>query len=416
MNSARPPTASNKPSAPIELRLDRPANGGTSVGRDGDGRAVFCEGGLPGEMVRVDVHTAKKRFARGRVIEVLDAAPGRVEPACESHGRGCGGCDYAHAELSLQRIMKRHVVSDALTRIGRLDPERVNTLLDASAGAETIPQFGYRTTVRMAIDEQRAGYRKRSSRKVVAPSMCGVAHAAIEEIILSGVFPESAGTEVVLRVSEATGERMAVLDGAASGVMLPSDVVIVTRDQLSAGRKVFLTEHAAGRDWQVSAESFFQAGPSVATALVNAVSRAAGAVDGDVVVDAYAGIGLFGGTVAASASSLVSVEQSGSSTNDARVNLRSIDAHIAECRVEDWAATPADVVIADPARAGLGEKGVEALDACGASRFVLVSCDTGSLGRDVGLLAGRGYTLDSVQVVDAFPDTSHVETVVGLRR
>lgn len=234
--------------------------------------------------------------------------------------------------------------------------------------------------------------------------------------MLSGVFPDSAGDEVVLRVSAATGERVAVVGGSAAGVALPADVVVVTRDQLAAGREVFMTEHAGERDWQLSAGSFFQAGPAVASALIDAVAAAVGPVDLKVVVDAYAGIGLFGGTVGAAAKLLVSVEQSGSSSTDARVNLQGIAAEIAECRVEDWNAVRADVVIADPARAGLGERGVASLDACEAPRFVLVSCDTGSLGRDVGLLVGRGYELDSIQIIDAFPDTSHVETVVGFRR
>ena len=72
----------------IELRVDRPANGGSSVGRDDSGRAVFCEGALPGELVRVALLAEKKRYARGQVVEVLDAAPGRVEPSCETHARG----------------------------------------------------------------------------------------------------------------------------------------------------------------------------------------------------------------------------------------------------------------------------------------------------------------------------------------
>ena len=98
------------------------------------------------------------------------------------------------------------------------------------------------------------------------------------------------------------------------------------------------------------------------------------------------------------------------------MNLAAIPGEIVETAVEDWAGSPADVVIADPSRSGLGRDGVNSLMACAAERFVLVSCDTGSLGRDIGLLRDEGYELETLRIVDAFPDTSHVETVVGLRR
>lgn len=400
-----------------EIVLDGPATDGSSVGRDGSGRAVFCEGGLPGETVRVEIHTEKKRFARGRVIEVLDASPDRINPICSTHAAGCGGCNLAHAATSLQREMKVRVVADSLTRIGRVDHDVVQTLIRAPGAPDTpVEAKGYRTTVRMAISEGRAGYRKRSSHDVVAPSMCGVVHPLVEDMILQGVYENSSGSEVVLRASGATGERIAVVDGDADGPRFPSGVTVTSREQLAAGHNMFITEEAGGRSWQVSAGSFFQAGPTVATALVDAVRSAAGPVEDAVVVDAYAGIGLFGGTVGAAARSLISVEQSASSTADARVNLAGLAATIIERNVENWPAVDADIVIADPARAGLGAKGVRALVASRAARFVLVSCDTGSLGRDIGLLTEHGYALDTVQVIDAFPDTSHVETVVGLTR
>lgn len=401
----------------IELTLDGPAGDGASVGRDGSGRAVFCTGGLPGESVRVELTTEKKRFARGRVTEVLEPHAQRIVPGCATHAAGCGGCDLAHASAGLQTDMKRQIVADALVRIGRMDETLVRTLLSApSESVEVVGASGYRTTARAAIIDGRAGYRKRSSHDVVHPSNCAVVHPLLEELLLGGRYEPGAGDEVVLRVSHATGERIALVAGDPELAELPSDVTVVSRDQLAAGRKVHLTEEAAGRSWRVSAGSFFQAGPKAASALVAAVRSAAGPVDGSTLVDAYAGIGLFGGTVGSTAREIISVEQSGSSTEDARVNLAEMSATIVEGAVEEWTARPADIVVADPARRGLGDKGVAALERCGAPRFVLVSCDTGSLGRDVGLLTSHGYEVDSVQVINAFPDTSHVETVVGLRR
>lgn len=415
VSSPRPRRHNVSPQSVIELTLDRAANDGASVGRDEDGRAVFADGGLPGETVRVSLETQKKRFARGRVIEVLAASPGRVEPTCPTHVAGCGGCDLAHASAHLQHDVKQRVVEDALVRIGRCDADVVSALLGANSVGPAGESTGYRTTVRAAIHKGRAGYRKRSSHNIVSAIACGVAHPLVAEMLVEGRFAPGSGDEVVLRASAATGERVALISGDAFAVDLPDDVVVVSRDELKDGREVSIVEHAAGRDWQVSAESFFQAGPTVASALVDAVAAAAGSVEGLRVVDAYAGIGLFGGTVAATASELWSVERSRSSSRDAHVNLSGLPATIIEKAVEDWAGVEADVVIADPARSGLGAEGANSLVSCGAQRFVLVSCDTGSLGRDVGLLQQQGYVLDSLRIVDAFHDTSHVETVVGLR-
>lgn len=390
----------------IELDLHAPSGQGASVGRDDDGRAVFVEGGLPGERVVADIQMQKKRFAKGRVRRVLQPADGRIEPVCATAREGCGGCDLAHATIGLQHDMKRTIVADALTRIARLESIPDITL-------RTTRETSYRTTVRAAVTDGRAGYRRRWSHDVIPASECRVAHEGIESLLRDGQW--GAAREVMIRVSEATGERLAVVDGSLDEVDVPIDVDLITRAEVDAGAIRAITEEAGGRTWQISAGSFFQAGPAAASALVDAVAAAAGPVAGAHVVDAYCGVGLFAGTVGAEASTVTAIEREGSSADDARTNL---DDHVAVVGlpVEQWDPTLADLVIADPSRSGLGNEGVATLDACRSDRFVLVSCDTGSLGRDTGLLVAAGYRVDSVEIVDAFPDTNHIETVVGLSR
>jgi tRNA/tmRNA/rRNA uracil-C5-methylase (TrmA/RlmC/RlmD family) len=144
---------------------------------------------------------------------------------------------------------------------------------------------------------------------------------------------------------------------------------------------------------------------------VATVATAAGEVaDGARLVDLYGGVGLFAATVGRGAN-VELVEASASSAADARVNLRDRGARVVRSDVARWRARPADVVVADPPRAGLGPDGVRAVRATRAPRLVLVSCDAGALGRDAGLLAGAGYRLVASTVVDAFPHTPHVEVV-----
>jgi tRNA/tmRNA/rRNA uracil-C5-methylase (TrmA/RlmC/RlmD family) len=186
---------------------------------------------------------------------------------------------------------------------------------------------------------------------------------------------------------------------------------VVTGAELAAGKRAWLHEAVAGVRLRVSARSFFQAGPEAAEALVATVATAAGEVaDGARLVDLYGGVGLFAATVGRGAN-VELVEASASSAADARVNLRDRGARVVRSDVARWRARPADVVVADPPRAGLGPDGVRAVRATRAPRLVLVSCDAGALGRDAGLLAGAGYRLVASTVVDAFPHTPHVEVV-----
>lgn len=408
-------TSASKSPSRIELTLDRPADGGAAVGRDASGRVVFCQGGLAGETVVVEVHTAKKSFARGSVVEVLDPSPQRRPAQCPTHSAGCGGCDLAHVEPGEQLRIKRHVVRDSLIRIARIEEGQVEAALLAGDSAVHTPiPSRYRTTVRMAIDGDRVGYRKRSSHDVVHPESCLVVHQDLEALIGSVRFGQAAGSEATIRVSAHSNEAVIVVDGDPLAVEVGASGVRVTGHR--AAPAVKMTESAGNRLWQVSAASFFQAGPEVASALVDAVAFAAGDLTYRRLVDAFSGVGLFAGTVGAEARSVVAVEQSTSSTSDARINLADQDAVVITSGVEEWKATPADTIIADPARSGLGADAVASLMGCGADRFVLVSCDTGSLGRDVQLLEAEGYALESVQIVDAFHDTSHAETVVSMYR
>ena len=113
---------------------------------------------------------------------------------------------------------------------------------------------------------------------------------------------------------------------------------------------------------------------------------------------------------------LARAESDPSAVADARVNLADLDAKVVATEVARWRPRPADVVVADPSRSGLGRPGVAALVATGASRLVLVGCDPASMARDTALLAENGYRPASVALVDAFPDTFHVETVTRFDR
>jgi len=182
------------------------------------------------------------------------------------------------------------------------------------------------------------------------------------------------------------------------------------------GAHASLTERVAGVDLRVSAASFFQSSAQSAELLVNAVASALGPV-GSVRrwVDLYSGIGLFAASLLPE-SEVVAVEQSASACHDARHNLAGRRAVVVEGDVEDWSPELADAVVADPARRGLGARGVRVVAGTSAPVVVLVSCDAAALGRDTALLAASGYVHAGSTVLDLFPGTPHVEVVTRFVR
>jgi 23S rRNA (uracil1939-C5)-methyltransferase len=384
----------------------RVAAGGDAIGRLADGRVVFVEGALPGESVAAEVSEVRRDFARARVTAILIGSTDRTEAPCPHRRRGCGGCPWQEVVPDAQVRLKEGIVLDALRRIGRIAPEEL-------VAATVLPASGYRTTVHLAVDPQgRPGYRRRHQSDPFPVDSCLVAHPWIDEILAEARFP---GHQTVsLRVGTAGGERLAVLRRVGSPPVVGSPVRVV-----GPRANAFVHEQVGGRTWRVSARVFFQAGPAAASAIAEAVDLAVGdAVGvGGTLVDAYAGVGVLGGIIAArTGAALIAVESDRGATADAMANLADLDVRVVTAEVGRWQPVGADVVIADPARPGLGRPGVTALAACGAPRLVLVSCDPASLARDATLLAAAGYRLASLQVVDAFPHTTHVEVVSRFER
>ena len=404
---------------------ERVAAGGDTLGRLPDGRVVFCEGGLPGERVRIELVAQRRDYARARVIDVEDAVPERVVPPCPHAREGCGGCQWQHVAVGAQLRHKAEVVADSWRRLARMDPP------DGPL-PQQVDAHGYRTTLRLAVDaDGRPAYRRRHTHGTLAPSECLIAHPLLEELITGvrlrpgppgglpaggrgrGRHQEPHGPEVGLRVGVAGGERLVVPAGGAVVVEAPVDALVIGAK--ADGR---LHEQAGGRLWQVSARSFFQSGPAAADLLAETVAAAVGPLGpGDTLVDLYAGVGLLGGVAAArTGCRLVAVESAPPAVADAEVNLAPLDARVEGVEVEAWDPQRADVVIADPARAGLGRAGVDAVTATGAGRVVLVSCDPASGARDAALLGDAGFTPTSMAVLDLFPHTFHVEVVTVFAR
>jgi 23S rRNA (uracil1939-C5)-methyltransferase len=394
-----------------QVRFERLVAGGDALGHLADGRVIFVPGALPGELIDVQITQAKKDFARGAVATIIEPSAHRVAPPCPHVARGCGGCSWQHLDNSQHMQTKIGIVQEALRRTAKMES------LAVRAGGNVAPTAS-RTTLRMAVDEQgRLGFRRANSHDIVDTPVCLVAHPLLNKFIAD--VRVKGATEVTLRCGVGTGE-IGVWLHDEDGEDVPGATITGLPSNVEVGRKSVVHEVVHGMKLQVSMASFFQASQAAAEMLVSEVKAAAGAtaLSGGygMVVDAYGGGGLFSATLLDKTTKTTLIESNPSACSDARRNLFDFNVKVDQIAVEQWSPQLAGLIIADPARNGLGAAGVETLKLTEARRIVLVSCDAVAGARDIKLLTDSGYTCEGVTVLDLFPNTPHVEMVSAFTR
>lgn len=417
-DNARTSGAATTPGSALErdltmkLTIEKLIAGGDGLARAEDGRVVFVDGALPGETVEVEVTEERSDYLRAGVTSIVSASAARVEPPCPHVARGCGGCGWQHVAPDQQTEFKAQIVAEALERMGKVKSPDVKI-------GPILPFGAFRTTIRVGVVDGKLGFRKAQSNDIVPVDSCDVAHPLLQDL-LTTVDPGEA-QELTLRVGAATGERLILAAPSAEGVVAPDDVLVTGADEIQQAHEegrlldtdavvAAIHDVVAGRTWRISADSFFQARPDGAEALVEAVGEATGPLKGRTVIDAYGGVGLFAGTVAAQ-SRVTLLESSRSAVADAKVNLSDVDVRVIRRDVARWVPRQADIVIADPPRKGLGAQAGKRLIDTACRRLVLVSCDVGSLGRDTRWLKARGFVFQGATVIDMFTHTPHIEVV-----
>jgi 23S rRNA (uracil1939-C5)-methyltransferase len=428
----------------VDLTVDGIALGGDGVGRTEEGRVVFIPGTVPGDRVRAELTERRKRWARGRVVELYEAGPGRVEPSCV-HAGVCGGCQVMHMDRASQLESLRQGVSDVLSRIGRVDVE-----VDPVVAGERA--LGYRnritTTVRRRGGRVYAGYHSVRGRRIVDVDRCPLAEPAVEAAWseLRGAW--GAGASLLPPGGELRLTLRASADGAV-GMMIvggrPCAPTETDRWRKAAGRvldgvtglesiwwrpleaeRVHLAGLERLRDTWLGIEldllpdAFVQVNREVTELLEADLDGQLGPVSGKRILDLYAGVGLRGIRWSASGADVISVEAERDAVETGRQAAAGAGStpEFVHARVEDvlprGLAAGADVIVVNPPRSGLDAAAAESLCAVTASRLVYVSCDPATLARDVDRLSSA-WTPVRARPFDAFPQTGHVETVLWFK-
>jgi tRNA/tmRNA/rRNA uracil-C5-methylase (TrmA/RlmC/RlmD family) len=370
---------------------------------------LFVRHALPGEQVVAEVTALgrKGRSVHADVVEVLVASPQRRVPSCPVAGR-CGGCDWQHTTPAAARGLKAQVVREALARFAgvTLGPEFVVEPVADPATGEPLDWLGWRTRGTLSVDAAgRAGMRAGRSHAVVVGPGCPQLHASLAPLALFERRWEPSSR--VGFVAPAGAAPLAFEAGRA-----PAEPVV---------------ERAVGARWQVAADGFWQVHPGAATALVEHVAAVLAPRPGERLVDLYAGVGLFGLSLArlvgadapGTALAVTLVEGDRRASELAAVNAGDLPVTVVRAPVDRWVARPgaparADLVVLDPPRVGAGAAVVRALAAAQPRAIAYVACDPVALARDVATFQGLGCRLEHLVALDLFPATHHVECVALL--
>ncbi|MGA2744231.1 MAG: 23S rRNA (uracil(1939)-C(5))-methyltransferase RlmD [Candidatus Sulfotelmatobacter sp.] len=420
----------------------------------GRGKAVFVPFVLAEEKIEASLTEQKPGFARAQADAIIEPSPHRVHPDCP-HFTRCGGCHYQQASYDHQLEIKKEILRESLRRLAKLD-------LPFDIEVHPSPPWNYRNRSRLQVSIGQAfsaGYFKLASHELLAVEACPISSPLINRGIASlwqsgrarkvpaGVrevefFANAADTELLIEVGCAREARRAAIRDWAEDwrAALPEIAGVVAfrepnpGDRKAGAPEILITIGAASLTYQtdrasyrVSAGSFFQTNRHLTGELIKIV---AAGQSGKLALDLYAGVGLFSTALAGDFRHVVSVESSQTSSADLAYNQPS-NGETVQATTEQYlarrenpgrpgtgAAIPnkPDLVVVDPPRSGLGEGVARSLANLGAPRITYVSCDPATLARDLVPLLASGYRVEQVHMVDLFPQTFHLESVVHLVR
>jgi len=434
------------------LTIDKLIYGGNGLARlpadeKGPGKAVFLPFVLEGERVEAGITEQKPGFARARAEKILEASPHRIEPACPYFGQ-CGGCHYQHAGYEHQLQIKSAILRETFRRVAKLE-------LAQEIRVHASPPWNYRNRTRLRLRTRLfvLGYNRLRGSELLAIEQCPISSPLINRAIAAlwdlgradkasadvteiEFFVNAEDTQLLAELTvQETGWRrggksdllqfirilraavpeitgVAVFHATAQGALEREDIPAELQQTFGADHLLYST---AAANYQVSAGSFFQTNRFLTAKLVE---LAAEGRSGNYALDLYAGTGLFSTVLAKTFREVGAVESASLSFHDLKHNCPA-NVHCVGEPVLQFLGNierPIDLVVVDPPRAGLGEKVAGLLADSGTPRITYVSCDPATLARDLTVLINSGYRIEEAHLVDLFPQTFHIESVLQLVR
>ncbi len=456
--------------APPDLTSEQGIGRGMALGGDAvfalaDGRVVFVPRGAPGDVADLSLTAVIRGVQHGHLTTLHAPGPGRVEPPCPFFRAGCGGCQWQQLSYEAQLAEKQQLLRETLRRLGKLD---AIPLLDPLPAPDP---WHYRAAIQLHVDpDGHVAFTGVHSHDLIPIDACLIAHPLLNRLIAALGSPialailrdrVAAIRTVSARVASADGQDQLLLLFQSQGgrprsarrlvealrLELPeitsASLLALPEEEASPSRRgqpvlqplvgePFLPHEAGGKRFFVGPLAFFQVHAEQTERLLAIVRDVIAAERPQGLLDLYCGSGLFALTMADLVGEVIGYESqpeairlaeraleaqlvlhpAGSKGANARVRFHRAD--VETLQPDDLRG--ADVVILDPPRAGLPGQLIDSLLASDPRCLIYVSCEPSSLARDLRRLTTGGWRLDSVQVLDMFPQTYHIESISVLRR
>ena len=440
-----------------ETRIEDYTSEGQGVAKI-EGCAVFIPNAIAGELCRVRITLVRKTWAAGKIIEILEKSPHRINRVCPV-AKLCGGCDFHHMDYEEETRLKAERVRQCLNRIGGENLEEVPIL--------AAPTWeGYRNKAQYPVSSHKnrafAGFFRAGTHDVVENKRCCILPAEmdmVKDAVIDwmnqyrvSAYDEEAHKGLVRHIYVRRGavsgqilvclsingqripkperllERLEKIPGFATLVLsihTKKGNAVLGEEFVTLSGEGYIEDTLCGLQFRLSPRSFYQVNHHQAQRLYAAAIQQAGITKADTVLDLYCGVGTITLAMASAAGKVIGVEVVEQAVEDARENAKRNgienaeffcgDAGLAALALEQR-GVKADVVVVDPPRKGLNADTIEALARFAPRRIVYVSCDPATLARDVALLKERGYKLQNAMAADLFPRCAHVETIVCLSK
>ncbi|MBQ4128941.1 MAG: 23S rRNA (uracil(1939)-C(5))-methyltransferase RlmD [Ruminococcus sp.] len=447
----------------IRLSITDMTVDGSGVGKCSDGTVVFVPDTAVGDVIDAKILKVKKTLCYGKIENIIEPSKDRVEPKCKVSTR-CGGCVYRHISYDAELKIKQKKVYDAVTRIGKIDGQKVKSIIGADDNR--IDRYRNKAQIPVGLDkngEVEMGFYSRHSHRIancddclLSPEIFTRISQTFKEFIQK--YPNLIYNEekhlgkirhLYLRIGESTNEVMVcvVVNGKSfdhqdelfnSIIEKYSEVksiiinvnkaktnVILGTENIVVYSKESIKDVLCGLEFELSPLAFYQVNREQAQKLYQKAKEYAALSGDEVLVDLYCGTGTIGLTMAKDCKELIGVEIVNKAIENAKINAKNngvknarficADAEKAAIDLKKEGITP-DVIIVDPPRKGLTKKLVDTIVEMAPKRVVYVSCDSATLSRDLKQFEENKYSVKEITPVDLFPRTSHVEAVCLLSR
>ena len=419
----------------VKVHIESMAFKGYGVARV-DGKVLFIPYSVIGDKAWIKMIEKKKNYSIGKLIELIEPSPWRVNPPCPFFGQ-CGGCQWQHINDSIQINLKKEILKEILRRLGGLKETPPITI------APSPQPYGYRARIQLKAKGEAMGYYQERSHRIVDIDHCPIAHPLVNQIISSlrkaapsffqmeeieiNVSPEQGKGILILHpLSPHQGMKHLVKEFLQTHPHLKGIAVMGKKRLILFGDPYlnFTISLNQRREKNIlrlrtSPESFFQVNLEQNQALIQKVLEFSDVNEGERVLDLYSGVGNFTLPLAIASQKIWGIEESLTALEDARFNAARNgieNCNFIHGRVEDilkhWSGERPDLILLDPPRTGC-KKILDQVVRLKPKKIVYVSCEPTTFSRDLRLFSEARYHLQRLSLVDMFPQAYHME-VVGL--